>query len=96
MLGYLPHDPRHAGEPLQGEQPMRVPTIRIPAHARNYVHWALIHAALVLFALDIVAEFWPAFGAWWSARYHMWVAVAAFSALLAENYIKEEERKHHA
>lgn len=61
------------------------------------LHGALIHAALLLFGLDLLGQVWPWFGEWWSDKAHFVVAFAAFlesfgeaSLIYASHKLKEE------
>lgn len=61
------------------------------------LHAALIHAALLLFGLDLLGQAWPWFGSWWENKAHFVVAVAAFlesfgeaSLIYAGHKLKQE------
>lgn len=65
-------------------------------HVKHVVKWSLIHAALVLFFADLVATFWPAFGAVWNGPIERGgVALAAFMTCVAEYLYDDEELKRH-
>lgn len=49
------------------------------------LHEALIHMAVVVFALDALASVWPAFNVWWSTRFHFVVAAAVLVEALANH-----------
>lgn len=65
-------------------------------HIKHILKWSLIHSALMLFACDLVAVFWPAFGLVWNGRIEKaGVALAAFFTCIAEYLYDDEELKKH-
>lgn len=62
--------------------------------AYRYAKWGLVHMALIFFFADLVASLWPAFNKVWESHAHLAIAVAAFSATIAE-YINSEIEKSH-
>lgn len=65
-------------------------------HAKHIVKWSLIHASMVLFFAEVVATFWPAFGAVWNGPIERGgVAIAAFFTCVAEYLYDDEELKRH-
>jgi hypothetical protein len=52
--------------------------------------WAFIHAALILFAADLVAAFCPAFDAVWTGHAKIVIGLASLSASIVE-YLEEHK-----
>lgn len=69
--------------------PVSVPPLK--HRPKYYLHWALIHCALMFFFADLLAAVWPAFEHVWSGTAHLGVAVAALAATCAE-YVHDEEK----
>lgn len=67
----------------------RFRAIRMSHEARKHLHWALIHTAFLFFFADLLGAFWPEFEHAWGPMIRKGVAIAAFSATLAE-YVTEE------
>lgn len=59
--------------------------------ATRYLRWGLIHTALIIFFADLIAAVWPAFHAVWEGHAHIAIAVAAFTATVAEYFHDDEE-----